>query len=151
MEIRWSYNRLISTMGFPRLVRQHPKYWIRAPELFLQNCTQLHANGPPWEQAIIGSGNGLVLSGSKMAWYCQTASHYLNQCWQVLRWHMWLGHDELTHCGLSTPYGDIDLKKMHKQWRFCWNTGCCCESGYFPIINDTGQVTGHQQSQLIQI
>ena len=42
-----------------------------------------------------------------MAWCRQATSHYLNQCWP--RSLPSISHNELSHCGLVTPYGDIYL------------------------------------------
>ena len=45
-----------------------------------------------------------------MAWCCQATSHYLNWCWQssISPYGIIMG-DELTHCGLVTPYGHMEI------------------------------------------
>ena len=106
MEIRRSYDRLISTMGFPILVRWHlyiesGPWWLLYVLVILVNiCSDNGLILPPWHQANVwtktlnytlpnklkGNWNHIQTSLSrKCCWKCflQAVSHFvLVSCWK---------------------------------------------------------------------
>ena len=73
--------------------------WCISCEIALIGMSLDFADDQSWN---IGSGNGLVPSGNK-----PLPEPMLTQ---ISRRHIAsLGHNELNHCGLVTPYGNIDL------------------------------------------
>ena len=77
--------------------------------VFLWNCPQVYAIEHIWWWVSIGSGNVLVPSGRKSVSPCGV----MRPRWVLARkilsvsWPFYSGLNELTNCGLVTPYSDI--------------------------------------------